>query len=90
MFLANPEDRHTDRQTRQLYLYNNMIVAMAKGRGLRGWTNGRAWQAQAACGELWARAGEGHGLRRWTDGRAGTRRVGRRASRRSKSNRNRA
>jgi len=67
---------------------------MATGRGLRGWTDGRVWQAQAASGELRAgiegsRSGGGvtyeygraHGYKQgWADGRAG-----RRASRRPKS-----
>ena len=58
---------------------------MATGRGLRGWTDGRARQVQAASGELWAgiegsRGGEGMAY----DGRTGARvqaRLGRRTGR---------
>jgi len=59
---------------------------MATGRGLRGWTDGRARQAQAASGELWAGivgslGGEGMA---YDDGRTGARvkaRLGRRTGR---------
>jgi len=49
---------------------------MATGRGLRGWTDGRARQTQAASGELWAGIEGSRGLRRRTDGRAGTSKAG--------------
>jgi len=56
---------------------------MATGRGLRVWTDGQAWQAQAASGERQAvgrnrklARRRGHGLRRRTDGRAGTGKAG--------------
>jgi len=77
-----------------LILYNNRIVKMATGRGLGGWTDGRALQTQAASGDLQAgiegsRGGGGvtyedgraRGYKQgWADGRAG-----RRASRWPKS-----
>jgi len=46
---------------------------MATGRVLRGWTDGRARQAQAASGELWTRIVGSRGGGAWlttTDGRA--------------------
>jgi len=75
------------------YLYR--IVAMATRRGLRRWTDGRARQAQAASGELWAgiEGSRGGGGMAYDDGRMGARvqaRLGRRASRRSKSSQNHA
>jgi len=57
---------------------------MATGRGLRGWTNGRARQAQAASGELWAgiECSRGAGGMAYDDGRAWVyARLGRRTGR---------
>jgi len=60
---------------KQLSIYNNRIVAMATGRGLRGWTDGRVRQAQAASGELWAgiEGSRGGGGMAYDDGRTGAR-----------------
>ena len=59
---------------------------MATGRGLRGWTDGRARQAQAESSELWAgiEGSRGRGGMAYDDGRTGARvqaRLGRRTGR---------
>jgi len=65
---------------------NNRIVAMATGRGLRGWTDGRARQAQMTSGKLWARTEGscGEGGMAYDDGQTGARvqaRLGRQTGR---------
>jgi len=59
---------------------------MVTGRGLRGWTDGRARQAQAASGELWAgiEGSSGGGGMAYDDRRTGAlvpARLGRRTGR---------
>ena len=86
----SPSSRNTSLAVAES-IYNNRIVTVCDhGRGLLGWTDGRARQAQAASGDLRAGIDGSGGGGAWLTRRAGTRRlgrgrVGRGASRRPKS-----